>query len=45
MTTHTSGHPPAGHALVRWAGGVPERLGIFQTEALAVAALVAARAA
>jgi hypothetical protein len=42
--TYTIGFTPAGYALVRWVAGVPERLGIFATEAAAVAALVAARA-
>jgi hypothetical protein len=29
---------PAGYALVRWVAGVPERLGLYPTEAAALAA-------
>jgi hypothetical protein len=40
MTTYTIGFSPAGYALVRWVAGVPERLGLYPTEAAALAALL-----
>lgn len=45
MTTHTIGFTPAGYTLVRWVAGVPTTIGIYPSEAAAVAAPVAVRAA
>lgn len=44
MSTYTIGFTPRGYTLVRWVAGRATILGLFASEALAVAALVAHRA-